>query len=454
MNIVVISILAFLVAIGILVAVHEWGHYIVARMCGVKVLRYSIGFGKPLWLRRSGPDQTEYCISALPLGGYVKLLDEREGNVAPEEVHRSFTHQSVAKRIAILVAGPAANFLFAIVAYWVMFVIGVPGAQPIVGEVTSDSIAAQGGLRSGDKILQVGEREVATWEGAILYLLDEVLAESVIPLRVENEAQQQRLVELNVTDRLTELTEPGQLFTVLGLQPWRPVIPAVVSAVTPDSPADAAGVNRGDVVVAAEGEAIAGWTEWVMWVRERPGQLVNFTVERDGKKFELSAVIGEAEESGETVGRIGMSTEPPEGLADRFRAEQRYGVFESVSASIERTWSMSVLTVKMIGRMVIGDVSVKNISGPINIAEYAGYSAQIGFTPFLSFLAIVSISLGILNLFPIPVLDGGQVVYQLAEAVKGAPLSERAQIIGQQIGIAFLVLVMSFAFYNDLSRFF
>jgi len=454
-NSVLISALAFIVAIGILVAVHEYGHYIVARLLGVKVLRYSIGFGRPLWLRRSGPDQTEYCISAIPLGGYVKLLDEREGNVPESELPRSFTRQPILSRIAILVAGPAMNFLFAIAAYWLMFVIGVPGAQPIVGKVEPQSIAATAGIESGDRILQVGDSPVSTWEGAILFLLDEVLDNEVISIEVENEAGLARVVQLDITGQLTELTKPGQLFPVLGLAPWRPIVPAIVAEVTPDSPAAAAGVLAGDRVVEAGGEPLEGWTDWVYWVRERPGEPVSFVVERNGSRVQLSATIGEAEIDGETVGQIGMAVQQPDkSLADKYRADQRYAVIPSLREALYRTWSMSELTVRMLGRMVIGDVSVKNISGPINIAEYAGYSARIGFAPFLSFLAIVSVSLGVLNLLPIPVLDGGQVIYQLAEAVKGAPLSEKAQLIGQQIGIAFLVLVMSFAFYNDLSRFF
>jgi len=448
------SVLAFLVAIGVLVAVHEYGHYIVARWCGVKVLRYSIGFGKPIWMRKSGPDQTEYCISAIPLGGYVKLLDEREGNVAPEEIDRAFTRKPVWARIAILFAGPGANFIFAVVAYWLMFVVGVPGAQPIIGDVEPNSIAARAGIQSEDKILRVGDNDVGTWEGAILYLLEEVLDESVVALEVETVDGETRTALLDVEGRLSELTEPGQLFPVLGMAPWKPVIPATVSEVTPGGAAEAAGVLAGDTVVSAEGEVVEDWPQWVMWVRERPGETVTFVVERDGEQLTMTATIGETETEGERIGLIGMATEPPEGLAERYSALQRYGVVESVMPAVERTWDMAELTVRMLGRMVIGDVSVKNISGPINIAEYAGYSASIGFAPFLSFLAIVSVSLGILNLMPVPVLDGGQIVYQVAEAIKGSPLSERAQIIGQQIGIAFLVLIMSFAFYNDLSRFF
>ena len=455
METILISIAAFVLAIGILVAVHEYGHYIVARWCDVKVLRYSIGFGKPLltWYGKDA-DRTEYCLSAIPLGGYVKLLDEREGNVPEDELPRSFTHKPVASRVAILAAGPLMNFAFAIFAYWLMFVIGVPGAQPIVGEVTESSIAARAGIASGDRIVTVGGQRVATWDGAILFILDEMLSDQTIPLQVSGADGALREVQLDIEGRIGELTEPGKLFDVLGMKPWAPVIPARVSAVTPGGPADLAGVLAGDLVVAADGEAIVSWPQWVRYVRARPDQAIAMQLERDGSLMTIVATAGIAEEDGEQFGRLGMATEPPADLAKKYMANQRYGFGSSLAEAVGRTWSMSELTVRMIGRMFTGDVSVKNISGPINIAEYAGYSARIGFAPFLNFLAIVSISLGILNLLPVPVLDGGQIVYQFAEAVKGSPLSERAQLIGQQIGIAMLIMVMSLAFYNDLSRFF
>ncbi len=453
METVIISVVAFILAIGILVAVHEYGHYIVARWCGVKVLRYSIGFGKPLVMwRGAAPDNTEYCISAIPLGGYVKLLDEREGDVDPAEVHRSFTRIPVRSRIAILAAGPLMNFAFAILAYWMMFVVGVPGAQPFIGEVEPGSIAARAGLIEGDRIVSVGDAEVATWDGAILFILDEMLSDTYIPLQVSSESGELKTVRLDIQGRISELTEPGKLFDALGMRPWAPVVPALVSEVTPDGPAALAGVLPGDLVVAADGTPIAGWSEWVNYVRARPGERITMQLQRNGNLLELSAVAATVETDGQRFGRIGMATEPPAGLAEKYMANQRYGIVASLGEAVSRTWAMSELTVRMIGRMFTGDVSVKNISGPINIAEYAGYSARIGFAPFLNFLAIVSISLGILNFLPVPVLDGGQIVYQTAEAIKGEPLSERAQLVGQQIGIALLLMVMSLAFYNDLSR--
>ena len=447
------SAAAFIVAIAILVAVHEWGHYIVARRFGVKVLRFSIGFGRVLWSRRYGEDRTEFCVSAIPIGGYVKLLDERDCDVALNEQHRALNRQSGPVKVAILAAGPGLNFLFAIVAYWCMFMIGVPGARPVVGEVEVDSIAARSGLLAGDEVIRVGERPVGTWEGAILAMLNEMLADGDIPLVVDD-GDGERAIVLRSAGRESELTEPGQLFKGLGFQPWSPRLPPVIDELTPGGPAERAGIAPGDLVVSAAGQAVESWPDWVEFVRARPNERVDIVIRRDGTERLLELEIDEVDLDGERIGRIGASVRVPEDLLDSMQAEQRYGMVEALPKAMAKTWEMMALTVRMIVSMVTGDVSVKNISGPINIAQYAGVSASIGLAQFLSFLAIVSISLGILNLLPIPMLDGGQIFYQLVEGVKGSPLSERAQLIGQQMGIIFLLLLMSFAFYNDLARIF
>lgn len=456
MSMFLISALAFLFAIGVLVAVHEWGHYIVARMAGVKVLRFSIGFGRRLFSWHSGVDNTEYCISAIPLGGYVKLLDEREGNVDARERHRAFNRQPVRARIAILVAGPAMNFLFAVLAFWMMYVAGVPGLQSVIGEVKPDSIAAEAGLQAEDRIVAVNGDDVATWEGAVLGLLDGMLTGSVIRVAVQAaDSEVPRNVLLDVEDRIQALTEPGMLLPGLGLSPWMPALEPVLGEVVATGSAAAAGLQSGDRVLAAGDVRFTAWAEWVDFVRERPGEILQLSILRDGQELELPlAVEAQLQADGTAVGRIGAAVDVPPGFMDQYSAEQRYGLLAALPVAIDRTWSMSLLTVRMLGRMVTGDVSVKNISGPINIAQYAGYSAAIGLASFLSFLAVVSLSLGILNLLPIPILDGGQIVYQLIEAVKGQPLSEKAQILGQQIGITLLVMIMGFAFYNDLSRVF
>jgi regulator of sigma E protease len=449
-----ISLIAFVVAIAILVAVHEWGHFIVARGLGIKVLRFSIGFGRPILTKKSGPDQTEYCLSAIPVGGYVKLLDERDCEVSVAEQDRAFNRQPIASRIAVLLAGPLLNIIFAILAYWCMFMMGVPGSKPVVGEVMPESIAASAGMLAGDQIVRVGDRSVGTWEGTVLAILDELLAEGNIALEVSREDGSGSPILLETAGFETALTEPGQLFDVLGLSPWLPVLPPVIGELVVGGTAKKAGMQAGDRVIEADGQVMDSWIGWVEFVRERPDESVRVTVLRKDIPVELDLAIGSVDSEEGVIGRIGASVDMPEDMYEDMRAYQRFGPVVALGAATAKTWEMSALTVRMVSRMLTGDVSVKNISGPINIAQYAGYSARIGFQPFLNFLAIVSISLGILNLLPIPMLDGGQVVYQLAEAVKGSPVSERAQLFGQQMGILFLLVLMSFAFYNDLARIF
>jgi regulator of sigma E protease len=346
------------------------------------------------------------------------------------------------------------NFIFAVLAYWCMFVLGVPGAKPIIGEIEPQSIAASAGIVMGDRILRVGDRHVGTWEGAILAMLTELLADGDIPLDVIGEDGHERSVVLQTAGKETELTEPGQLFTGIGMRPWSPQLPPVIDTVTPEGPAAGAGLTSGDLIVSADGEPVTSWPAWVDYIRARPNQGIEITVLRGTTEVALYLEIGEAGSGSETIGRIGASVQVPEELLETLRAEQRYGVMEALTRAVSKTVDMMLLTVRMVVSMVMGDVSVKNISGPINIAQYAGLSVSIGFAQFLSFLAIVSISLGILNLLPIPMLDGGQIFYTLVEGAKGSPMSERAQLVGQQVGILFLLMLMSFAVYNDLSRIF
>jgi len=450
------SILAFIVAIGVLVSVHEFGHFWVARRLGFKVLRFSIGFGRPLATWRGGaPDHTEYWLSAIPLGGYVKMLDERETPVPDAELARSFNHRPIWQRILVLLAGPAFNFLFAVVAYWVMFSTGVPGIKPVIGAVIEDSIAARAGIEPNDEIEAVGGRPIETWEGATLAIFDELLQRGRIDLKVREPSGSTRTVSLDVRGRAPELTEPSALYSGLGIRPG-PVVPAVIAGIAPGSAAEQAGLKAGDEVLRADERKIADWEQWVDFIRKRPGETVTLEIRRGNEDLVVPVTIGTVEENGATVGRIGASrlAELPAGTVERLRAEQRYGVVEALPRGVEKTWQMTSLTVRMLGHMVVGEVSLKNMSGPITIAAAAGDSAQAGFSAFLNFLAVVSISLGIINLVPVPLLDGGQVLYQLVEWVKGSPLSERALAVGQQIGVVFLILLMSFVFYNDLTRIF
>jgi regulator of sigma E protease len=441
------NLLAFVVAISVLVAIHEFGHYIVGRWAGMKVLRFSIGFGKPIWLRRAGKDDTEYCIASIPLGGYVKFLDSREGAIDPRDEGRAFNHRPIPHRIAVLVAGPLFNFLFAILAYWVLFMPGVMVLKPAVGEVTAGSYADQAGLRYGDKIVAVDGENVRDWEAALVAILDTMVSTGQVPLALEDEDGGQRRAVIDVGEDRTRLTEPGLLFEGLGFEVWEPR--AVIDSLTEGEAAASAGLRIGDRIVALDDATIGSWYDLQEFVQANPGKAVTVEYERYGTLGALDLTLGTSGDGEAAVGVIGIGIAP---FVDEYYARRTYSPFESLSAAIDKTWSSTLFTVRMLGRMVTGDVSIKNISGPINIAQFAGESAERGFSYFLGFLAIISISLGVLNLLPIPVLDGGQIVYQLAEAVKGSPLTERAQILGQQIGILALLLLMSFAFYNDIAR--
>lgn len=444
--------LAFAFAIGLLVAVHEFGHYWVARRLGLKVLRFSIGFGRPIWRKVAGADAVEYVVAAIPLGGYVKLLDEREGEVDPAERHRAFNRQPIWKRIAVLVAGPAFNFLFAIAAYWILLAAGIPSLTPVVGEVTADSIAARAGLGSGDRIEAVAGRPVGTREDAILAILEDLIDDGAVRLRVHDDRGEDRDVILEAGAERTALTEPGALLPGLGFQFWYPSTPAVVGEVVAGGPADRAGLKSGDVIVEFDGEPVRDFVHLVTLVQPSMNRKIVLGIARGDASLDIPVEVEEQTVDGRTIGRIGVSPAPGPGFPEEMRALQKYGLIEAGAQASLKTWDMSVLTVTMLWNVVTGDVSMKNISGPINIAEYAGLTASQGVLAFLNFLAIVSISLGVLNLLPVPILDGGQVVYQLAELIKGRPLSERAQMLGQQVGIALLLLLMSFAFYNDISR--
>ncbi|TDJ37108.1 MAG: RIP metalloprotease RseP [Gammaproteobacteria bacterium] len=441
------NLVAFIVAISILVAVHEFGHYIVGRLCGIKVLRFSIGFGKPVWMKIAGRDRTEYCISAIPLGGYVKFLDEREGPIDPEDQGRAFNHKPIASRIAVLLAGPFFNFLFAFLAYWVLFINGVPTMKPAVGEVTEGSYAAEAGLEFGDRILKVGDRNATDWETALVSMLDEMLDDGRVPLELKGADGWVRKTTIDVGDDASRLTEPGMLFDGLGFQPWQP--PAIVGNVAEDGAAHAAGIEEGDRITAIDGESVVTFRDLQQIVRARPHETVTVELIRRNAGLSREVTLGSQELDGVVTGLLGVGISTAS--ADYWYV-RKYAPFPAIGQAIGRSWTSIAFTVRMLSRMLTGEVSIKNISGPINIAQYAGNSAAAGIIAFLNFLALISISLGVLNLLPIPILDGGQIVYQAIEGLKGSPLSEKAQLFGQKIGILALLLLMSFAFYNDIAR--
>ncbi len=445
------NILWFIVAISVLVAVHEYGHFIVGRLCGMKVLRFSIGFGKPLitWTGKD-PDRTEYCISRIPLGGYVKFLDDRDGPVEAEDQGRAFTHRPVSARIAVLLAGPAFNFLFAIFAYWILFIVGVPALKPAVGQVTDGSYAAEAGLEYGDRIIAVGDRDTLDWETALLSMIDEMVDDGQIPLRLRREAGGTRLATIDVGTDASRLTEPGLLFEGLGFLPWRP--PAVIGSVEVDSPAANGGILAGDQISKIDGEVVYGVYDLLRIIAQRPNKTVPIEYVRDGRSATVDVALGTREKDGETIGRLGASIDGSN--FGELRYDRKYGPVAALGEAAKQTWHTTAFTVRMLANMLTGNVSFKNISGPISIAQYAGDSAAAGIDRFIKFLAVISISLGALNLLPIPILDGGQIVYQAIEWLKGSPLSMRAQIWGQQAGILALLVLMSFAVFNDIARIF
>ncbi len=450
---ILVFIAAFLVAISILVAVHEFGHYWVAKKLGFKVLRFSIGFGKPLFTRvGKGADRTEYCLAAIPLGGYVKLLDEREGDVAAAELHRSFTRRPIAHRIAVLLAGPAMNLLFAALLYAILAMVGTEVIKPVVGQVRLESPAAAAGLQRGDRIVRVGERNVADTEELQIALIRQFSGDGLIPLRVSRGGSERSLT-LRVTEDRRALTEPGKLLPGLGfdLATWNSS--TTVNTVPTESAGARAGLRAGDKLLAVDGQSIANGSQFVSMVSAAPEKNISIEVERNGQRLSIVAAVPRVMDQGRAIGRLGISLKEgalvwPPGLIEIHRA----GPVDALATGVKKTWEMSALTVQMLWRMLTGQVSAKNISGVVSIAEFAGISAYLGLTAYMSFLAIISVSLGVLNLMPVPLLDGGQVAYQAVEAIKGSPISERMQILGQQVGIALLVVLMSLAFYNDISR--
>jgi regulator of sigma E protease len=449
-----LTVLAFIVAIGLLVAVHEFGHFWVARKLGIRVLRFSIGFGRPLWRYQRSPDEPEYVIAALPLGGYVKMLDEHEAPVPANQVHQAFNRQPLWVRTAVVVAGPLFNFLFAIVAFWGVLTLGETGLRPIVGEVSPNSPAEMAGMRAGDEIVSVNGRVTPTWSLAMQELATGTVAQPRLDVVVRDSLGSEQIRRLSSAD-IGDLAESGgDVLGQIGLTPERPSVPPVFGRVIDGEAADQSGLVGGDRIVRADGEPMPDWQTWVDYVQARPGETIDLLIERDGLQQSVQLTPAPLARDGTVVGRIGASNAPAPEVLERYQVQHRLGLAEAFPVAIAKTYEYSVLTLKVIWRILTGQASVHNLSGPITIADAAGKTASIGFVYFLKFLAIVSISLGVLNLLPVPMLDGGHLLYYAIEAVKGSPVSEATMIQGQKIGLLVLIGLMSLAFYVDIVRIF
>ncbi len=442
---------AFAVVIGVLVVVHEYGHYAVARLCGVKVLRFSVGFGRPLWSRRFGPDGTEWAIGAFPFGGYVKMLDEREAPVASVELHRAFNRQPVGRRIAIVAAGPAANFLLAILVYWAIFWHGTEELRPVLGAPPAATAAAAGGFAYGERIVKVAGTPVQTWEDVRWQLLQRAAEESDVRLEVINERHEVALRRLDLGVIRASGWE-GDAFQQLGLTPYRPRLPPVVGKVVAGEAGARAGLRDGDRFFAIDGEPVEYWSDVVRLVRAAPGRSLRADILRGDRELSLAMTPQLHEERGQRFGRLGISVHESAPLRDDLTVVVAYGPVDAFGRALHETWDKSVFSLVMLGKMLTGEVSWRNLSGPVTIADYAGQSAKLGIEHYLKFMALVSISLGVLNLLPIPILDGGHLMYYLVEIIKRGPVSERSMEIGQQVGLALLLMLMAFAFYNDINR--
>jgi regulator of sigma E protease len=432
-----------LVALGVLVTIHEYGHFWVARRCGVKVLRFSVGFGSPLlrWRDRQG---TEFVLAAIPLGGYVKMLDEREGDVPPELLDQSFNRKSVQQRIAIVAAGPVANFLLALLFFWVVAMLGSQQVRPVIGAVEIGSLADVAGLQAGQEIIAIDGQPTIGWAAVNLQLVSRLGESGRLDLAVREPGSSVDSPRQIVLDNwLRGADEPNPIAS-LGIQPWRPALQPILAQLDPQGPASAAGLLAGDRLLALNGQALGDWQQLVDQVRSLPGEKISLLVERQGQQLDIPVTLA-------ARGDLGAGVEGGEWPPEMLR-QVSYGPIDAIAEGAKNTWTMSVLTLNSLKKMLFGELSVKNLSGPITIAKVAGASAESGLSDFLKFLAYLSISLGVLNLLPIPVLDGGHLLFYLVEWVRGRPLSERIQGWGMQIGISLVIGVMLLALVNDLGR--
>lgn len=455
------NIFYFIVAIGILVTFHEFGHYWVARKSGVKVLRFSVGFGKPLfsWRRKTAEgDEIDFVVAAIPLGGYVKMLDEREGNVADEDKSRAFNNQSVAKRFAIVLAGPAFNFILAIFFYWIVFILGTTVDRPLIGKPVPESIAMQAGFQQQDEVLRVGNAEVRSWNEFRMEVLDQGLNGGDLEIAIQSVDGDERTNTLALGE-MQLLKNEGDIFKVIGFKQWWPDLPAEIGGVVDGGAAENAGLQKGDIITAVDGVIIDQWITLVESIRAKPNQAMQFDVLRNGNTETITVIpksrdvkSNETEQITVQQGYIGAYQHISEDVKEMLVTRIEYSPLQAVSSAAVKTWDMSWLTLRVLWKMVSGEAALSNISGPITIATYAGVTASIGLVSFLSFLAVISVSLGVLNLLPVPMLDGGHLFYYLIEMVKGSPVSETFELRGQQVGMVILASLMCVAIFNDIQR--
>ncbi|MDD4914180.1 MAG: RIP metalloprotease RseP [Methylococcales bacterium] len=443
----------FVIAIAVLVTFHEFGHFWVARIAGVKVLRFSIGFGKSLWAWRKTSDSTEYVIAAIPLGGYVKMVDEREGPVTSADLPFAFNRQSLAVKTAIVAAGPLSNLLLAIFLFWVVPVIGEDGIKPIIGPVEAGTLAAKAGFQDRDEIVSINQKPTPTWMVALDELFSQALAgnqDLSIEVDTADHVRQTRQLMISAAD----LQNPEQLHKDLGLKPWMPVIKPVIGKLIDQGAAQQAGLEVGDRIISADGVVIKDWQQWVEYVQARPDIAIKLLIERQDVQMQLSITPSKVEADGKTVGKIGAGVDIPKDLLDSLRVTYSLSPWAAIPVAFEKTGFYCLSTLEMIGKMFVGSASVENLSGPISIAQYAGQSAEMGLTAFLKFLGLISVSLGVLNLLPIPVLDGGHLLFFGIEAIKGSPVSEKTQVFFQQVGMFILLSLMSLAIFLDIGKLF
>jgi regulator of sigma E protease len=442
----IFNLLSFLAVIGILVTVHEYGHYIVGKLFGVKVLCFSVGFGRPIYKYKSKKgDKTEYRLSTIPLGGYVQFLDSRNDEVQPQEIKRSFNHQPLFSKISILFAGPLFNFIFAVLAYFFLFSNGVMTMKPIVGEVIDGSHASNAGLFYEDEIISINGNITSDWDTVITSIMSSVVNKQDFSLKVKNKNSGQRLISFSINDDKTDLTEPGKLFSGLGFYPWQP--PPIVGEILENSPADLNGLKTGDTIISINSNEINAFAEIRDIVAKRPDEEVQIEFLRNELVLKRTITLGSKKDGKNVNGFLGVGFS---NNIDDYWFLDKSNFDEAFRKSIYQTWSTTTFTISMLTKMISGEVSTKNISGPFSIAKYAGVSASAGLNQFLKFLALISISLGVINLFPIPMLDGGQIVQFTIETLKGSPLSPRFELITKQFGIMSILILMSIAFYNDI----